>query len=111
MLLLVGCAHVRSQPVTAVRYRPTEPWRIDIYEGNPQRSHLVVAKIVVSSSRGIERFDAEEQIREEAARYGADAVIVDKRPGFGPRDRGSYQGIYARAVRWTGPSASPVIDW
>lgn len=106
-----ACVHTRSQPVSSVTYRETEPWRVELVYGNPRRPHVVLAKIVVSSPHGLDRFEAEEELREEAAEYGAHAVLIDKRPGFGAHDRGSYQGIYGRAVRWTGPMRPPVVDW
>lgn len=105
-IALAACSSVQSRPVSSVQYQETDRRWVEIYPRPPQRPFTVVAKLAVST-RGMRSEDkAEEKLLREAARYGADAVIIDERA-----DEPSFHGIHARAIRWTGPDPDAIVNW
>lgn len=105
-ITLAGCVHSRSRIIAPAAYPPTAPSRVAILYQVPNRPYTVVAKLTVGGGRSTERAVLERELRQQAARLGAEAVIVDKRPVSA-----GYFGMWGRAVRWTGPARQRPIDW
>ena len=105
MVAVSGCVTAKSRQVSSTTYQENDPKLVQVYRSKPARSHKDVARLVVKG-RGTSTGKVEEKLRLQAARHGADAVVIDER-----MTTGSLDAIHARAVRWTGPEPVAVIDW
>lgn len=76
-----GCSYVNSHTIAYLgvpRPAPTEPARIEILQAPPSRPHERLGEVVIDASLSPtpkpEKIEA--RIRKEAAKLGADAVLV-----------------------------------
>jgi len=81
LLLATACAYVEAhttQYVGVPRYPPTDPKTVQVLRGEPKERHdrlgEVLLDISVDSPPPVE--DIERKLREEAAKWGANAVYV-----------------------------------
>lgn len=102
-LLVTGCAQdVASRYYGSVRYAPKPSAEVQILWKNPDRKYVVIADF---QSRG----ESPDDLRDKAAKLGADAVIVQLLGGFATFDEYpslekqyiSYSRIAGTAIRFT----------
>ena len=89
--LAVSCAYVEattSQYVGVPRFPPTDPKTVKVLRAEPMQPHdrlgEILLDISVDPQASVE--DVEERLREEAAKWGANAVLVVRdqvTPGVG----------------------------
>jgi len=80
ILLLTGCETVYSshtQEIGGPRYTASNPARVEILQTVPAREHVRLGEVRVQpSSRDVDAEKIEDALRKEAAKLGADAVVV-----------------------------------
>ncbi|MGA2749578.1 MAG: hypothetical protein ABSG59_12440 [Verrucomicrobiota bacterium] len=97
-LVIFGCTTVTQ--VSDKKYPPTDPAKIEVLYEQPQRAHEVIALINYSGSKGLLGQDPKwmvQHCKEEAAKIGADAVILDDLAASGSFRRSSAS---AKAIKW-----------
>lgn len=97
-LALFGCTTVTR--VSVKTYPPTDPARIEVLYEQPQRPHEVIALIDYSGHKGLLGEDPKwmvQHCKEEAAKIGADAIILDELAASGSFRRA---GASAKAIKW-----------
>ncbi len=58
------------------RFRPTHPADVEFLRREPRREHIRLGEVWIRPNRGMDRFDVENILRENAARMGADALVI-----------------------------------
>ena len=79
--LLVSCASIDSQHMQyagATHYAPVEPIRVEILRAEPMRPHERVGEVYLDASSEPDPpvSKVEDKLRVEAAKMGADAVVI-----------------------------------
>lgn len=102
-LLMTGCAQdVASRYYASERYAPKPPSEVQILWKSPERKYVVIADF---QSRG----ESPDDMRDKAAKLGADAVIVQLLGGLATFDEypsldkqhTSYSRIAGTAIKFT----------
>ena len=57
-------------------FGPTDPARVDLLRREPRRGHVRLGEVWIRPTWHMDRFYVEGTLREEAARMGADAVVI-----------------------------------
>ncbi|GHT54584.1 hypothetical protein AGMMS50233_03000 [Endomicrobiia bacterium] len=71
LFFVAGCATISSVKYTNAEYPPTDASKIEVYSTTtPKKEYVELAEITLSSRRELEA------VKAEAARLGADAIIV-----------------------------------
>ena len=104
-LLATGCSYVRSHTITYLgtpRPAPVDPTRIEILQAPPARPHDRLGEIVIdaSLSPAPKTEKIEGRLRDEAAKLGADAVLV-------AQDQATTSGYWMTGPWWSA-TMSPV---
>jgi hypothetical protein len=81
LLLLAGCAYVEATTVPYVgvpKYEPVDPAAVQVLSAEPQQRHDRLGEVVMHASAdpAPAPADIEKRFREEAAKWGANAVYV-----------------------------------
>ena len=81
----------------APRFAPTHPSAVDLLRREPRRAHLRLGEVWLRPEPDMSRRYVERRLREEAARMGADAlvVVVDRFYREPVWDRGYGRGRYS----------------
>ena len=95
---LAGCASVdatTTQYVGAPRFPATDPEQVQILRFEPQRAHVRLGEVIVDASTepAPPITEIESKLRDEAAKIGADAVVV-------VLDRVQPTGAYVTGPMW-----------
>ncbi len=105
--LLAACATnpVRVLPRVGVpMYPPTEPGTILVLREEPARPFEILGQIIIEPEAVLPASDIERMLRQEAARMGADAVVIvsnmTMRVGETREDMAGGQIIAANAIRY-----------
>jgi hypothetical protein len=106
MMALIGCNSVEitaNRLVGAPTYPPTKPAGIQILRQKPTQAYDPIADLFVQPTSPSPSTDAIEQaLRQQAAKFGADAVLVlsDKTVQSGTEymGAGDFQKTYGEAV-------------
>ena len=81
ILLLTGCQSVSSshtQEIGRPRYLASNPAQVEILRTPPTRAHVHLGEVRVQpSSQYVDAAKIEDAMRKEAAKLGADAVVVE----------------------------------
>jgi len=107
MLALAGCSTTKVYQNPGATYAPTGASQVAVFYSQPQRAYEVLG--VVSAVRWKPGFtdpsvgDALPQLRDAAAKLGADAVIV--RASRSNNDR--HTAVEAEAIRYTDSARAP----
>jgi len=102
VLAVAGCSYVsvRSQAYLGTPLSPpTDPKTVEIVQGEPSRPHDRLGEIVATPTGDPSRTQYEDALRAEAAKLGANAVVVVS-------DR--YQVVGYWVDPWW-PTATPVV--
>lgn len=104
-VLSAGCSYINSNTIAylgAPRPAPTDPGRIEILQTPPTRPHERLGEVVLdtSLSPAPSPEKIEKRLRKEAAKLGADAVLV-------AHDKATVTGYWATGP-WWGPSVNAV---
>ncbi|GHT60750.1 hypothetical protein AGMMS50222_07050 [Endomicrobiia bacterium] len=71
LFFVAGCVTISSVRYVSAEYPPTDASKIEVYSTTtPKKEYIELAEITLSSGRELEA------IKTEAARLGADAIIV-----------------------------------
>jgi len=104
LLLLAGCAYVEATTVPYVgvpKYEPVDPASVQVLASEPKERHDRLGEVVLyaSADPAPAPADIEKRFREEAAKWGANAVYVvrDLLP------RGEDRQIVGIAIRYRSP--------
>ena len=89
-LLVTGCHTVSTSLVPYVglpKYPPSDPAKIEILQKDPTRTFEKLGEVTASPDEGTSAATIEAALRKEAARLGADAVVLvyDKMQVIGSR--------------------------
>ena len=81
VLLLAGCAYVDATPLPYAgipRFAPSDPATIKVIEVEPRERYDRLGEVIVYASRdpAPKMGDIEKRLREEAAKWGANAVYI-----------------------------------
>ena len=76
------------------RFAPTYPEAVDLLRREPRRNHICLGEVWIRPDYGMDRFYVEGVLRENAARMGADALVIVADRYLGDRVAYSY---------WRGP--------
>jgi hypothetical protein len=58
------------------RFAPTAPPSVDLLRREPRRDHIRLGEVWIRPDYGMDRFYVESVLRENAARMGADALVI-----------------------------------
>ncbi len=58
------------------RFSPTHPADVDLLRREPRREHIRLGEVWIRPDFGMDRYDVEGVLRENAARMGADALVI-----------------------------------
>ena len=58
------------------RFAPTYPEAVDLLRREPRRNHIRLGEVWIRPDYGMDRFYVEGVLRENAARMGADALVI-----------------------------------
>lgn len=58
------------------RFSPTHPADVDLLRREPRREHIRLGEVWIRPDFGMDRYDVEGILRENAARMGADALVI-----------------------------------
>jgi hypothetical protein len=102
-LAVTGCHTVSTSLVPYVgvpKYPPSDPTKIEILQKEPTRPHEKLGEVVASPDDGVPAQKIEEKLRSQAAKLGADAVVLthDKMQVVGTRVWGPYWAPESTAV-------------
>ena len=104
LFLASGCQTVTTthmQDIGVQRYPPSDPAQIQILRTEPTRPHVRLGEVRAEpSSQSVDVTKIEEALRKEAAKLGADAVVV-------VYDRTQVRGAVVTGP-WWGPSIQPI---
>ncbi len=78
----------------APHFPPTFPGDIELLRHEPRRDHIQLGEVWIKPEPGMGRFYVENELREKAARMGADALVIVE-------DRFLGGGVVARSY-WRG---------
>jgi hypothetical protein len=106
--LLAACATtntVRVLPrVGLPLYQPTEPTAVMVLRGEPSRPFEVLGQIIIEPDADLPVPDIERMLRQEAARMGANAVVIlsdmTMRVGESREEMTGGQVVVANAIRY-----------
>ena len=81
LLLLAGCAYVEATTVPYVgvpKYEPVDPATVEVLAAEPKERHDRLGEVVLyaSADPAPAPADIEKRFRDEAAKWGANAVYV-----------------------------------
>jgi hypothetical protein len=96
--VLCGCTTVTQ--VSDKKYPPTDPTKVEVLYEQPQRPHDVIGLIDYSGSKGLLGQDPKwmvQHCKEQAAKIGADAVLLDEVAASGSFRRAHAS---AKAIKW-----------
>jgi len=102
-LATTGCRTVSTNLVPYVgvpKYPPSDPARVEILQKEPTRPHEKLGEVVASPDDGVRAQKIEDKLRKQAAKLGADAVVLthDKMQVTGTRVWGPYWAPETTAV-------------
>jgi hypothetical protein len=67
------------------RFAPTYPGDVELLRNEPRRNHIQLGEIWIKPDPRMSRYYVEGRLREEAARMGADALVIVEDRYFGDR--------------------------
>ena len=111
LLFLFACSTIEEKHYSKEAYPATSPSQVEVLTEIPDRPHVEIGEIkgigsVVYQSAG----DVKEDIREAAAKMGADAIILK---GNTKVDYDWFQGVShtkkAIAIKWTAPAGTKTV--
>ena len=100
----VGCATSEATR-TGKAYPPTDPRNIEVLFEKPERKYEVIGYISGEGPKVVSQEDVFESMKEEAAKLGADAILM--RSDITEQNRGSNQ--YGAVIRKEGSALA--IKW
>lgn len=95
-----GCVHVNSTRLDNAQYAPTNPASVQVYvsaEDVPKKCKKIALLSARASSGYTDESDMIAKVREEAAKQGADAVLLKNidEPSAGAKVAGAVLGVPA----------------
>jgi hypothetical protein len=85
-------------------YQPTEPTAVMVLQGEPSRPFEVLGQIIIEPQADLPVPDIERMLRREAARMGANAVVIlsdmTMRVGESREEMAGGQVVVANAIRY-----------
>jgi hypothetical protein len=97
LFLATGCQTVstsRTQDIGAPKYPPADPTHVQILRTPPTRAHVRLGEVRAEpSSENVEVAKIEDALRKEAAKLGADAIVV-------VYDRTQITGAFVTGLWW-----------
>ena len=121
-MILPSCSQVNIKSyrlLEAPATSPTDPDEIEILPRPPLRRHIELGRIVASPEGAVDNATIEEAIRKEAAKMGANAVIIGYQgeapkgfsisgfPGSAEARRETGRVVRATAIKWEGERLLP----
>ncbi len=102
--LATGCSHVQSNTIAylgAPRASATDPAQIEILQSPPSRAHDRLGEVVIDASLNPAPSPekVEGRLRREAAKLGADAVLISQ-------DRATTTGYWMTGPWWNATMSS-----
>lgn len=95
--LVVGCA-TTSQKISSIEYVPTKPVDIVVLYKEPVREYEIIGYVRALQKTIWEKTDSLlQRCREEAAKFGADAIIVTN---IGNESSMPGMSVNAKAIKW-----------
>ena len=94
--VLVGCAMVDVTKTTKETYNPTNPNDVEILLTRPEKSYVELGMVMVNCFSANYTTEIHNAIRAEAAKLGANAVILITSQGNLPGNEMSVRGVAIR---------------
>jgi hypothetical protein len=97
VVAITGCVMSDVRKVPGVNYDKTDPKNVELLYQMPKRDFEVIGFVSMTAGAGVHQPRVEQEFRDQAAKLGADAVIIDALPAPGSINAVEGKG---RAIRW-----------
>lgn len=101
LTLYFSCVRSRVMPQPNINLEPTNPWDVEIYYLEPEKSYTKIGMVEAGGARLSSWKNVEKYLRKQAAKIGGDAIIIleQDRPVRGITSKGKvYRKKYLRGI-------------